>query len=416
MIFTPYSDESEVINLIHKYRNEDYALLRMTYTMIDKNNLDANGILRDMLHSWQLVDYEEMEHGGQYGVSHDALFIQHGKTESVKLKFYRVANNRGDRRFSVETIKRRMNDAEINEGDLLYISVFRKTDGNPQIYFINLTHNIPTEQDILNAIGTDAITQLFESIKPRLREIIRGGFYDNSKGSGEIAPKDVGDTLEALLGISTNNRIDADYDGLIEVKSKGGTRTLDTLFTLRPQFEGTRVAEYEAKDRNRVSAFARVYGYDSDAHPGYSSLYITIGSQEAPQNNQGFYLAVNDESRMVNLMWENPATHKSEVAAYWSFDDLKEQLYLKHPSTLWVKAESRNNGDMVQFKYTEIEFSRAPQFMTFLSLIKSGVITYDWRGYTTKSGKYSGKNHGNAWRIKPNAKAELFGGIEVVDL
>ena len=46
MIFTPYSDETNVINMIRKYRNEDYALIRMTYTMIDKNNLDANGILR----------------------------------------------------------------------------------------------------------------------------------------------------------------------------------------------------------------------------------------------------------------------------------------------------------------------------------------------------------------------------------
>ena len=42
--------------------------------------------------------------------------------------------------------------------------------------------------------------------------------------------------------------------------------------------------------------------------------------------------------------------------------------------------------------------------------------TYDWRGYTSKTGKYSGKNHGNAWRIKPNAKAELFGEIEKVEL
>lgn len=416
MIFTPYSDESNVISLIRKYRNEDYALLRMTYTMIDKNNLDANGILRDLLDSWRLVDYNALNHGGRYGMVHDALFVQQGKTEQVRLKFYRVANSRGDRRFSIETIKRRMNDKEINEGDLIYISVFRKSSGDPQIYFINLTHNIPTEQDILNAIGMDSITQLFESIKPQLRSIINGGFYDNSKGPGEIAPKDVGDTLEALLGISTNNRNDADYNGLIEVKSKGGSRTLDTLFTLRPRFEGTRVAEYEPSDRNRVSAFARIYGYDSEAHAGYSNLYITIGSREAPQNNQGFYLLVNDEDRMVHLVWENPQTHRRETAAYWYFDDLKEQLYLKHPSTLWVKAVSRKVGDMVQFKYTEIEFSRAPQFTTFLSLVKAGIITYDWRGYTTKEGKYSGKNHGNAWRIKPFAKTELFGKIEKVNL
>jgi hypothetical protein len=416
MIFTPSPDESTVIQMIRQFRNEDYALLRMTFTMIDKNILDANGILRDLLDSQGLVNYEQLKYGGSFGITYKALFVQNGKTELVRLKFYRVANARGDRRFSIEKIKNRMENHEINQGDLLYISAFRRSNGEPLLYFVNLTHNIPSENDLLNAIGVDAITQLFYEIKPRLREIIQGGYFDNAKGYGSIAPKDVGDTLEALLGIRTNNRVNADYNGLIEVKSKGGGRTLDTLFTLRPRFDGTRVAEYEAKDRNRVSAFARLYGYDSDAHQGYNSLYITIGSMEAPQNNQGFYLNVNDEDRQVHLVWVDPATGRKEIAAFWTFDDLRKQLYRKHPSTLWVKAVSREANGMVQFKYTEIEFSRAPQFTTFLSLIKSGVITYDWRGYTTKEGRYVGKNHGNAWRIKPYAKAELFGEIETVDL
>lgn len=414
MIFTPYSDESKVISMIHRYRNEDYALLRMTYTMIDKNNLDANGILRELLYKWGLVNYEQLDHGGRFGIYHEALFIQHGKTEVVGLKFYRVSNDRGDRRFSIETLKKRMANMEVNVGDLLYISAFRQESGEPRIYIVNLTHNIPTETELFNAIGVDAIMKLFYQILPRLKEIIHGGFYDNSKGYGPIAPKDVGDTLEDLLGIRTNNRTDADYDGLIEVKAKGGTRTLDTLFTLRPRFERTRVASLEPNDRNRVSAFARIYGYESDAHPGFKSLYITIGSMEAPQNNQGFYLRVNDEGRQIDIVWINPRTGEHEIAAYWSFDDLRQELLKKHPSTLWVKAESREIEGMVKFKYNEIEFSRAPQFTTFLSLVKAGVITYDWRGYTTKEGKYSGKNHGNAWRIKPYAKSELFGEIEVV--
>lgn len=416
MIFTPYSDESNVINMIRRYRSEEYALIRMTFTMIDKNNLDANGILRDMLENWGLVDYDLMEHGGQHGIVHDAIFIQKGKKESVKLKFYRVTNARGDRRFSIETIKRRMQAQEINEDDLLYISVYVKENGKPQIYFVNLTHNVPTEGDILNAIGIDATNDLLNRIKPKLQKIVNGGFFDNSKGYGEMAPKDVGDTLENLLGIKTNNRNDADYEGLIEVKAKGGKRTLDTLFTLRPHFEGTPVADFEPIDRYRVSAFARLYGYYSATHPGCSSLYVTIGSYDAPQNNQGFYLHVDDENRKVNLVWVNPKNRKKEVAAYWSFDELREQLYLKHPATLWVKAESREVDGMVQFKYNEIEFSRAPQFTTFLSLIKSGAITYDWRGYTSTEGKYTGKNHGNAWRIKPSAKVELFGEIEKLEI
>ena len=140
MIFSPYSDESEVINTIRKFRNEDYALLRMTFTMIDKNNLDANSILRDLLYNWGLVDYEQLYHGGKFGISYNALFIQNGKTDVVRLKFYRVNNVRGDRRFSIEKIRKRMEKGEINEGDLLYISIFRQSNGVPLIYFINLTH------------------------------------------------------------------------------------------------------------------------------------------------------------------------------------------------------------------------------------------------------------------------------------
>lgn len=413
MIFTPYSHEAEVINMISQIRSTDYALIRLTPTMIDKNNLDANIFLREVLLNVGVVDYEELEYGGDNGVTYNAKFIQSGKTENVKLKFYRVANQRGDRRFSIETIKRKMCEKEINEGDLLYIAAFRDEAGTAQLFFVNLTNNVPSKDEIIGAIGNDAIAILLDELKPKIREILLGGFYDNSKGEGDRVPKDMGDTLEYLLGIDTNNRDNADYAGLIEVKSKGEVRTLDTLFTLRPCFDGTPIAEYEPKDRSRVSAFARYYGYDSEKHPGCSSLYITIGSKESPQNNQGFYLDV-DENSMKVLLMHTDSDGTDTMTAYWTFDDLRKTLNQKHPSTLWFKGEPRYCGQMVQFKYSEVEFSRSPQFMIFLSLIKRGIVTYDWRGYTTKSGKYVGKNHGNAWRIKPEYKSELFGAVEKI--
>ncbi len=115
-------------------------------------------------------------------------------------------------------------------------------------------------------------------------------------------------------------------------------------------------------------------------------------------------------------MKKNLQTGQKKETAFWMFEDLRNQLLEKHPSTLWFKATKRMVDGMGQFNYTEIEFSRAPQFMTFISLIKTGIITYDWRGYTSKTGAYKGKNHGNAWRIKPSAKAELFGELEEVTL
>lgn len=416
MIFVPYADEMAHISRIQKVRNNDYALLRLTYTMIDKNNLDANGILRDLLKLVGIVDYEELEHGSEFGVSSTAYFIQAGKTEEIKLRFYRVTNKRGDRRFSIEMIKQRMRNREINEGDLLYISAYRKENGAAQLYFINLTHNIPSDHELISALGMDSTNKLYEEIKPKLKEIVNGGFYKNSKGAGSLSPKDVGDTLEYLLGVPTNNSAGADLHGLIELKAKGG-KTLDTLFTLRPNFDSTPVADFEPNDRQRVSAFTRLYGYYSATHPDHRSLYITIGSKESPQNNQGFFLEVDDNGRRVNLKRVNPKNGSEEITAFWTFRDLKAQLEKKHPSTLWIHAEIKESEGTYLFKYSnEFEFSRKPQFTTFLSLIKSCAVTYDWRGYTTKDGKYSGKNHGNAWRIKPNYKTELFGEIEKIIL
>lgn len=413
MIFTPNRLESEKINMISSVFSTDYVLLRLTPTMIEKNNLDANGFFRDMLLKSGIVDYEELEYGGKNGISFIAQFIEKNKVENVKLKFYRVTNSRGDRRFSFETIKRKMKEKDVNEGDLLYFASYPNTNGEPRIIVINLTNNTPSKDQLIQYVGLDEIAETFELLKPKLKEILSGGYYDNSKGPGDAAPKDVGDTLEYLTGIDTNNRTDADFNGLIEFKSKGDVRTLDTLFTLRPCFDGTPIAEYEPKDRSRVSAFARYYGYESDKHPNCHSLYITIGSEDAPQNRQGFYLDVDEDNKRVSLMHiEENGLHV--MAAYWTFDSLKKALIEKHPSTLWFKAQSRKNGNMVQYKYTEVEFSRSPQFMTFLSLIKRGIITYDWRGYTTISGNYAGKNHGNAWRIKPEYKDELFGSIEKI--
>lgn len=415
MIFAPYSDEAAVIKKIQSIRNDDYVLLRLTPTMIEKNNLDANELFREMLYTHGIVDYDLLEHGGSNGVEFQSVLILPDKTEKVKLKFYRVNNSRGDRRFSIETLKRKFHDEILNEGDLLYISVYTKDSGDSGIFIVNLSCNVPSGEFIAQILGYDPITQKFNELRPTLAKIIGGGFYDNSKGIGGEAPKDVGDTLESLLKISTNNSARADISGLIELKAKG-SKTLDTLFTLRPNFEGTAVADFEPNDKSRVSAFARLYGYESDKHPDCKSLYITIGSENYPQNNQGFFLEVDEEEAKVCLMRKNPKTGNKEKTAYWMFEDLQKQLMEKHPATLWFKAIKRTVGGMVQFKYTDIEFSRTPKFMTFLSLIKVGVITYDWRGYTSKQGKYTGKNHGNAWRIKPSARAELFGELEAVEL
>ncbi|MFR4756231.1 MAG: MvaI/BcnI family restriction endonuclease [Streptococcus salivarius] len=69
-------------------------------------------------------------------------------------------------------------------------------------------------------------------------------------------------------------------------------------------------------------------------------------------------MEVNENDRTVEIRKSDGAS--SYKVAYWYFDDLEKELHQKHPATLWVKAESRMNGDVAEFRYTEIELTEIP--------------------------------------------------------
>lgn len=404
MLFEPYKDELEYIERIHKYNEKEYTIIRLTDTMLKKNIIDANVFVQDILYKYGVMDFSQLNNGDKKMLPSD-LYVGNDEFKTT-MSCYR-AKTRGDERFWIYGSDFKKN---FLSGDLIYITVNQKND---RVIIINISKELLTDDFLIRLFGQDRIDDSLSRLVPKIKQISSLGYHPNSKGKGEIAPKDAGETLEYLLGLKTNNNPEADFEGLIELKSKTA-KTLDTLFTLRPKFEGTPVAELEPNDRNRVSAFARLYGYESDKHPGMNSLYITIGTESAPQNNQGFYLEVNEKERTVEI--RKRQQNSSHKAAFWNFEDLEKELHQKHPATLWVKAESRMNGELAEFRYTEVELTRSPQFMTFISLIKLGVVTYDWRGYISKGGKYEGKNHGNAWRIKNTHRNQLFGSSQVIEL
>lgn len=416
MIFNPYPDEKKVIENVQKLQNNEYAIVRMTKTMMDKNNTDCNGFFRTMLKKMSIVDYESLDHGKDAGVMTQALFIMPDKTELVDMNFYIVNNDRGDKRWSFYGLKQRGRIGDICEGDLLYFSTYQLRGKTKGLFVINLTHNTPEMEYLSTQIGVDEVNQVFESIKGDLKRIVQKDKYvPNVKGKGKEAPKDVGETLEYEMRVETNNRRDADIKGILELKGKGSKATKDTLLTLRPSFEGTYIERMESNDKHRVKVFPLFYGYDSEKHAGCKDLYITIGCQVAPQNKHGFYLVVDEEKSIVKLMGPGRIGKKDEMTAFWTFDALEKALNTKHKATLWITADKKIVDDTVMYNYKKIEFSRSPKFATFISLIKSGEVTYDWRGHTSMTDKYAGVNKGNAWRIKPRSRKELFGSLEVVE-
>lgn len=402
----PYDDELEIINSIHKYNTNTYVPIRLTQTMIDKSIIDANGFLRKFLLDFDLLDYDQLTEKNFL----EANLILEDQIFTVKVSFYK-ANARGDQRFWIYGLKNIIRSSKIQVNDLLYFSVDNKKE--KKLTICNVSRSIPSENVIVKFFGQDKLEEKLNELIPKIKAISKKGYHNNSKGKGKIHPKDAGNTLEFLLGIKPNNSKEPDYERTIELKTKT-SKSLDTLFTLRPNFQGTPVSEYEPIDKNRVSAFTRLYGYDSEQHDGFKSLYITIGPKESPQNNQGFYLEVNDEDSIVEL--RKVENSSSILVAFWDFKSLEKKLKEKHPATLWVEAIPKMDGEMGQFKYVKAELTRSPQFMTFLSLIKSGTITYDWRGYTTPEGNYTGKNHGNPFRIKNKQRGLLFGSSEIISL
>ena len=404
MLFEPYQDELEYIEKIHKYNDKEYTIIRLTKTMLNKGIIDANVFVQDILKKYGLIDYSQLARGTNKKLFSE-LYIGNDKFETT-MSCYR-ANNRGDARFWIYGSSFKKN---FLNGDLIYITI---NPTNDKIIVINLSKRELSDDSLMKIFGKDKINDALSRLIPKIKQIASLGYHPNSKGAGKIADKDAGDTLESLLAIKTNNSRKADFENLIEIKSKM-SETRDTLFTLRPKFDGTPVANFEPDDTKRVSAFARLYGYETDSRPGMNSLFITIGVEGAPQNNQGFFLEVNENDRTVEIRKHHNGS--SFRAAYLSFDDLEKKLLQKHPATLWVKADSRMNGDTAEFKYTEAELTRSPQFMTFISLIKLGIVTYDWRGYISKEGEYKGKNHGNAWRIKNKHRNKLFGSSKAIEL
>lgn len=410
MRFYPYGDETIGINCIQSVQSRNYELIRLTKTMVDKNTIDVKSPLQEILKTNKIVNFEWIKNEDSSIPIPSILFSSGPNPINVQVNFYK-ANHRGDPRMSISGIRTLWKQGLIRIGDLIYISCSANFHSSIQLFLVNLTTWIPSKKQLESILGLDPIMTKLQEIKPALAEILNGGFFRNSKGAGRIAPKDVGDTLESLLNVTTNNKTTADLDGLIELKTKGSKGTLDTLFTLRPQFTNTYIEQLEPVDRNRVSAFTRQYGYYSDKHPNCKSLYVTIGSKENPQNNQGLYLEIDEKNEKVSIKHINDRFNQGEVA-FWTFESLRKQLENKHPATLWISSESMMKDETAYFKYTDVTFTRAPTFTAFLALISSGEITYDWRGYTSSEGKYSGKNHGNSFRIKPKSKSKLFGETE----
>lgn len=393
--FLPNEYENGLIKNIQKYVREDYSLVRMTYTMLDKSTIDASRPICKLLCDYGIFDFETAVDGEKYRFDVEILGAQ--GLISVPTSFYRPKakpQKKGDPRFWPSCFKR-----FVEQGVLVYLTVIEG-----KFVIIPLVDEVCNANNLLTVFGGSQDTQILDELIAKIR--VFTGEWIESCSPYKKSPKDVGDTLEGLLGLRVNSKGDADYKGEVELKSKrSSSKTADTLFS--------QVPDWELSPIKSVREMILTYGYESshEKRQGYKDLFVTVSNKPNPQ---GLFLHVDYDNEALLQMYTNGDV--CVVTAIWTFDKLRQRLDEKHPKTAWVIADEKVIDSKYHFNYNKLELTQNPIFSQFLLLIEQGIVNYDWRGGHEVNGK-GRVDKGHAFRLKaPKYRAELFGEREIIAL
>jgi len=377
-LFKPTEEEFKVIEYINTYNLNEFALIRMTPTMLSKSIIDASFGLRKILFSEKLIDFDGLVPGGAKEYKR-ALIISKIIIET-KASFYRPKTKDGDPRFWLYELKK-----HTSENDLIYLTIYNNLLIAIPITTIELVSNA-VRQVFEDLEGSEAVVKL----KSQLSILKSAGFIE-SIAINSRSPKDVGLTLERFLGVKVNSLRTPDYLGKIELKSKRDDSKKDSLFSKVPDVA---ISKYK-----KVKDIIHKFGYFDEVN-NRIALYNNIITKP---NSQGLYL-YPDNKKLILYQKYNLAGVIDDVCA-WHYETLKNALEIKHPTTLWVDAEERLIDGKIHFLYQNFVLTTKPVFAEFISLIERDLINFDWKGHI-KNGKK--RDHGPGFRIDKMNRKYLF--------
>lgn len=194
----------------------------------------------------------------------------------------------------------------------------------------------------------------------------------------------IGYTFERLLGKKEENFCYPDFHG-IEIKTKKNfANGFITLLSAVPD------GDYLFP----LDTIRETYGYPDKTffHKKIFQCSIQNGV-ETKIKGKYFQLSVDKDNEKIYLVVLN---HKNEIidrSISWSFDWMKERLFLKIQYLAVIHANHRIVYDEEYFQYTKIDFYKLRDFETFLKLINSGVIRITFALGLYKSGPKVGQKH-----------------------
>jgi hypothetical protein len=388
--FLPNESELALIQQILPFHSEEYAVVRLTETMLHKAIIDASAPIRSLLKEGSGIDYDLISQGTEGKITASGLVLEN-EVHSVQVSYYRPLTKKGDPRLWIYGLKKYVRD-----GDMIFLTIHKNN-----LVVIPLTRasfNLATIKGHFGEVETNIIKMELIELLSALN--LKGPVL--SVSPNKKYAKDVGDTFERELGMSPNSNKLADFKSTIELKAKrAGSRTNDTLFSMVP--------DWTISNIRSSNEMIRQFGYLSKKYPDFIDLFVTVNHTK---NRQGLYLEVDEEQGYLYQFYED-LNGKKTLTCLWRLDEIRKRLFSKHPETVWVIADEIELDDGYHFHYNKAVYTRAPIFSSFLLLISQGIITYDWRGRVKPDGtEYKDKGH--CFRIKPKFRHLLFVETETI--
>jgi hypothetical protein len=243
-------------------------------------------------------------------------------------------------------------------------------------------------------------------------KIIEG--YKKVKSLGYIKSKrknntGIGKTFEDYIGITENNDAAPDYVGY-EVKShREEAASYVTLFTKSPSYP--KGANAYLKD---------TYGSPYEEYPDMKKIHTSMFASKynTYENRYSFRLIIDEISRKIRIGIYSIDSHELiDDSVFYTFDVIEKAMNNKLHSLFYVGAERKYVLGEEYFHYNKAEIYTGPSLEIFIQLLKDGVIMYDIRIGSYKSGRSYGKphDHGSGFRIKECNISKLYSNHEVIE-
>lgn len=211
----------------------------------------------------------------------------------------------------------------------------------------------------------------------------------------------IGKTFEDRMNVDENNIQGPDLLGF-EIKShREDSSSYVTMFTLSPS------------NKNANTTLKNTYGSPYDDFPDVYNLHTSMFANcfNSYKGKYSFRLINDRENKRLKIGVFNIGTKELiDNSNYYDYSKIERAFLRKLKNLFYVSADREHRTDGEYFYFKKADIYTEPTFDKFLDLIDSGVIMFDIRIGSYKSGPKKNQPHdyGNGFRIKESDLKLLY--------